>query len=199
MRGLRGASVLAALVTAAMLFASTATTAEDDFPIRFGGPFALIDHTGRSVTDEDFHGLFLLIFFGFTSCPDICPTTLLEITETLELLGERATAIQPVFVTVDPARDTPDVLADYLGHFHPQLLGLTGSEAQIAAVARAYKVHRRKVVLKDEADDRDYLVDHSSLAYLMGPEGEFVSLFPYNTASEFMAKAIERYIDQHEL
>ena len=199
MRGLHGASALAALVTAAMLFASTPDAAEDDFPILFGGPFKLIDHTGAVRTDESYGGRFLIVMFGYTNCNDVCPLGLQTIARTLDLLGEDAQSVQPLFITTDPKRDTPAVLADYVSRFHLRIAGLTGSEAQIAAVARAYKVFRRKIVLEGATGDKDYLVDHSSIAYLMGPEGEFLSLFPYNTAPEFMAEAIERHLSRHAL
>ena len=105
--------------------------------------------------------------------------------------GER---VQPLFITVDPGRDTPDRLRDYVAHFHPRLIGLGGSEAQVRAAARAYKVHRRKVVLADADGPDDYLVDHSSITYLMGPDGAFVTLFPHDTDAAFMAKAIRKYL-----
>jgi protein SCO1/2 len=116
-------------------------------------------------------------------------------TTALDLLDVQAGRVQPLFITVDPARDTTDVLADYMRHFHPNLLGLTGSEAQVRAVARAYKVHRRKVILPDAAGPDDYLVDHGSNLYLMGPDGGFLTLFHFRaTSAEDMAAIIRKYL-----
>jgi len=164
-----------------------------DFPIAFGGPFALVDHTGAVRTDRDYRGRFLLLHFGYTTCPDICPTGLQTMAEALDRLGPAAARVQPLFVTVDPARDTAAVLADYVGHFHPRLVGLTGSDAQIRAVLKAYRVHRMKV---PDADGRaeDYLVSHGSLTYLMGPDGGFLTLFPHGTPAERMAAALQNYL-----
>jgi protein SCO1/2 len=111
----------------------------------FGGPFALVDHDGRPRRDTDFRGRHLLVYFGYTSCPDLCPLGLDTIAQALDLLGPRADAVQPVFVTVDPARDTPEVLREYVASFDARLLGLTGSEADIRSVTKAYRVHRRLV------------------------------------------------------
>ncbi|MCG8354490.1 MAG: SCO family protein [Kiloniellales bacterium] len=165
-----------------------------DFPVSFGGPFELVDHTGRTRRDSDFRGRHLLIYFGYTFCPDICPTNLQTMSAALDRLGEDAARIQPLFISVDPARDTVAVLRDYVGHFHTSFVGLTGSEAQVRAVAKAYRVHRSKVLLDGDAKSDDYLVNHSSITFLMGPEGEFVTLFPHDTKADFMAEAIARYL-----
>ena len=164
------------------------------FPISFGGPFALVDHDGARRTERDFHGRYLLVTFGYSHCPDICPTGLAEIARALDLLGAAATRVQPLFITVDPARDTPARLKDFVGAFHPRLIGLTGSEAQVAAAARAYRVHRAKVVLPDAAPG-DYLATHGSITYLMDPAGEFVTLFPHGAEAKAMAETIRRYLD----
>jgi protein SCO1 len=160
---------------------------------RFGGAFALIAPDARPVTDSVLHGRFVLITFGYTHCPDVCPTDLATMGQAIDALGKRGDMVQPVFVTVDPARDTPDVLAAYASSFHPRLLALSGSEAQVAAAARAYKVHRRKV-LTSPGQTQDYLVDHSSLMYLMGPDGGFVTLFPANTPVDRMVAALKTYL-----
>lgn len=186
------ARLLAALAVA-LATAAAAADPDNDFPISFGGPFELVDHTGALRTERDFLGRFMLVQFGYTFCPDVCPLGLTTVTRALELLGERAAAVQPLFISVDPARDTPEQLAAYLAHFHPSLIGLGGSEAQVRAAARAYKVHRRKVVPKDAPEA--YLVDHASITYLMGPDGRFVTLFPYGTAPETMAVAIANHLD----
>lgn len=163
------------------------------FEALFGGPFTLTDHTGQVRHDTDFRGRFMLVSFGYTHCPDICPTTLQLVTEALDLLGQEAARVQPLFITVDPARDTPAMLADYMGAFHSSLVGLTGTEAQVRAAAKVYKVHRRKVVMSDAADD--YLVDHGSNIYLMGPDGGFVTLFHFRRAdAEAMAATIRKYL-----
>jgi protein SCO1/2 len=155
--------------------------------VSIGGPFELIDHTGRTVTDRDFRGRFMLVFFGFTHCPDICPTELQVVAEVLEKLGPRADRVAPLFVTVDPARDTPQVLADYVALFDPRLVGLTGSEAQIAATARAYRVYYAKATPPGAST---YLMDHSSFLYLMAPDGAFRALFRYGTPADEIARAI---------
>jgi protein SCO1 len=166
----------------------------DPFPIKFGGPFELVDPAGRTRMDADFRGRFMLVFFGYATCPDICPTDLQIIADALDLLGTDADRIQPLFITVDPRRDRADRLGEFVAHFHPRMIGLTGSAAQVQAAARAYKVHRRKVVLADAKEPDDYLVDHSSITYLMGPDGAFVTLFPHDSDPAFMAKAIRKYL-----
>jgi protein SCO1/2 len=146
---------------AAALAATSALAGEPVLP--FGGPFALVDHDGRPRRDTDFRGRHLLVYFGYTSCPDLCPLGLDTIAQALDLLGPRADAVQPVFVTVDPARDTPEVLREYVASFDARLLGLTGSEADIRAVAKAYRVHRRLVRTAPEGGAT--LIDHGSLTY----------------------------------
>ena len=163
---------------------------EQPWPVSFGGPFTLTDHTGRRVTDRDFRGSWLLVQFGYTGCPDLCPLSLGTLAQALDLLGPAAAArVQPLFITVDPARDTPAALAGFVPSFHPRLLGLTGSEPEIRGVAKAYRVHRRKV-LADPARPDGYLIDHGSFTYLMGPDGRFVTLFPYGAPAQRMAEVI---------
>ena len=160
----------------------------------FGGPFELMDHTGQTRRDTDFRGRHMLIYFGYTYCPDICPTDLSIMTQALAQLPEPAEQrIQPLFVTVDPARDQPDLLAEYVANFHPRLIGLTGSETQVAAVAKSYRVHRRKVLAAGD-DPEDYLVSHSSLMFLMGPEGDFLTMYPHDSDPDFIAQSIESYM-----
>jgi protein SCO1/2 len=155
--------------------------------VSIGGPFELVDHTGRTVTDRDYRGRFMLIFFGFTHCPDICPTELQVMAEVLEKLGPRADRVAPLFITVDPERDTPKVLADYVALFDSRLIGLTGSEAQVAAVARAFRVYYAKATPPGAST---YLMDHSSFLYLIGPDGTFRALFRYGTPAEEIARAL---------
>jgi protein SCO1/2 len=139
-----------------------------------GGPFSLTDHRGRRVTDADFKGRWLLVYFGYTYCPDVCPTELQTIATALDDLGENAAAITPVFVTVDPERDTPAVLGEYVKLFDDRLVGLTGTVAEIGDIARRYRVYFGKVVQKGGTG---YLMDHSSFIYLMGPDGQSRALY----------------------
>jgi protein SCO1/2 len=153
-----------------------------------GGPFTLIDHTGKRVTDQDFRGKFLLVFFGFTNCPDVCPTALLVMAAALDKLGPNAARITPVLISVDPAHDTPAVLATYVASFHPRLVGLTGSQAEIDAVAKAYRVYVKKV--PDPKSTAGYTIDHSSIIYVMGPDGAYRSHFTHATSPEVMAERL---------
>jgi protein SCO1/2 len=187
----RGALAAIAVGLAAPALAASSGAGSDPLARRFGGPFALTTHEGRRVTEADFHGRFLLVFFGFTRCPDVCPTSLATMTSALELLGAAGERVQPVFVTVDPARDTPQALAAYVASFHPRLIGLTGSEAEIATVARAFRVHRVKYA---PANGGDYAVDHGSLTYLMGPDGGFLTLIPHGASAERMAQVLARHL-----
>lgn len=174
--------------------AASAAPKQDPLPIKFGGPFELVDQTGRTRTDVDFRGRFMLVFFGYTTCPDICPTDLQIMAEALDALGTGGEQVQPLFITVDPGRDTPDRLRPFVAAIHPRLVALTGSEAQIRAAARAYRVRRSKVVLADSKGPEDYLAYHSPTTFLMGPDGAFVTLFPHDTDAAFMAKAIRKYL-----
>ena len=170
-----------------------APAARDPLAGRFGGPFSLIDHSGRRVSDVDFRGRFMLVYFGFTRCTDTCPIDLPTMAQALDGLGPLADRIAPLFVTVDPAHDTPPVLAAYVKAFHPALIGLTGSEAQIAAVAKAYKVHRRRLTQPHHGLG-EYAVDHGSLTYLMNREGRFLTLLPHKTGVERMAAVLKSYL-----
>jgi protein SCO1/2 len=147
-----------------------------------GGPFALIDQTGARRTDADFRGKILLVYFGFTYCPDVCPTDLQEIAAAIDRLGPAGDAVQPLFITVDPERDTPAHLKDYVPLFHPHLVGLTGSAAAIRDAARAYRAYYAKVPL----ERGDYTVDHSAFIYLMGRDGAYLGFFPPGTSADLM-------------
>jgi protein SCO1/2 len=138
-----------------------------------GGPFTLVDANGRQVTDRDFRGKYMLIYFGYTYCPDVCPTTLNEVAAALDQLGGRADRIEPIFITVDPKRDTPAVVKQYVAAFTPRLIGLTGSDEQIAKVAQEYRVYYAEH--RTGPGQNDYTMDHSSVLYLMGPDGKFVA------------------------
>ena len=155
-----------------------------------GGPFTLTDHTGKRVTEQDFRGKHMLVFFGFTFCPDVCPTGLQVMTQAMEQLGPKAERIQPIFISVDPERDTPEQLAMYVSSFHPSLVGLTGTTEEVEAAARAYRVYYRKV--KDEKSSADYTVDHTSIIYLMDPKGEFVTHFTHATPAATMAERLAK-------
>lgn len=157
-----------------------------------GGPFALIDHTGRAVTEADYAGRHLLVYFGYATCPDVCPTELLVIGQAMDELGPLADRVQPLFVTVDPARDSAAALADYVPSFHPRLVGLTGDEAQVRAAAKAYRVFYR---LHEPDEDGAYLVDHTSYTYLMAPDGEYLTHFVYGQGPEKMAEIVRRHLE----
>lgn len=152
-----------------------------------GGPFTLTDQDGRTVTDSDFHGRWMLVYFGYTYCPDVCPTSLNRNAQAIDLLGERGDGIVPVLITVDPQRDTPQLLKDYVHAFHPRMVGLTGTPQQVATVAREYRVYYAKAV----QDKGEYLMDHSSLSYLVGPDGKFVQFFSHDTSPQEMADRIK--------
>lgn len=137
--------------------------------------FALIDHDEQAVTQDDYKGRWQLVFFGFTNCPDICPTTLAYMGNVLDQLGSEADQVAPLFVTVDPERDTPEVLKDYVANFHPRLIGLTGSKAQVAAAADAFKVYHEK--LSNETAPDGYMMAHAGHIYLMAPDGRFDAVF----------------------
>lgn len=157
-----------------------------------GGPFTLVDQTGKTVTDAEYAGRYKLIFFGFTHCPDICPAELQVMAQALDQLGDKADKVVPIFITLDPERDTPTVMADYVKNFSPRLVGLTGTPDQVAAAAKAYKIIYTKVEDPDSANG--YTVDHSALAYLMGPDGGYVDHFNYGTGAEDMAEKLKRYL-----
>ena len=152
-----------------------------------GGPFALVDHTGKTRTERDFRGKLLLVYFGFTYCPDVCPTDLQNIGLAIDQLGTAGSRVQPLFITVDPERDTPAHLAEYLPMFHPRLIGLTGDAAAIRKVADAYKVYYAKVA-NPKGDD--YTVDHTAFIYLMGADGEYLGFFPPGTTPERIVEMV---------
>ncbi len=181
------------LVAALLAVSPFAPAGAASLPSLFGGPIELVDHDGRTVTDQDFAGRFMLVYFGYTHCPDICPTDLAAMAAALDDIGPLAARLRPVFITLDPERDTAEVLRDYVHAFHPSLVGLTGSASQIAAAAKAYRVHRRVFRVEGGAKE-DYFVDHSSLAYLMGPDGKFVTMFPHATPSARIAEILGKYL-----
>ena len=156
-----------------------------------GGPFELINHKGETVRDSHYRGKFLLVMFGFTNCPDVCPTGLQLISEAKELLGTKVKNVQPLMITVDPERDTIQVLADYVSNFHPSVMGLTGTVDQIKAVAGAYKAFFAK---GGNEQNGDYFMDHSPFIYLMGPDGQYLDHFAPNTSPNVIAARIKAAI-----
>jgi len=157
-----------------------------------GGPFTLVDQNGKTVTDKDFRGRFMLVFFGFTHCPDVCPAELQVMSASLQALGDKAADIIPIFITLDPERDTPAVMADYVKNFGSRFVGLTGSPEAIAAAAKAYRVAYSKQT--DDPKASAYSIDHSEFAYLMGRDGQYVTHFPYGTPTEKMTETLRRYL-----
>jgi len=155
-----------------------------------GGPFALVDHTGKARTDEDFRGKLLLIYFGYSYCPDVCPTDLQQIGLAVGRLGIAGEAVQPLFITLDPERDTATHLADYVTLFHPRLIGLTGSAEQIRRVALAYKVYYAKY----PPGSADYVVDHTSFIYLLDENGKYIGFFPPGTTADRMIEIIKLHL-----
>lgn len=168
----------------------------DDAPKRvtqgkanIGGPFDLLDKDGNPVSHMDYRGKYMIIYFGYTFCPDVCPTSLGEISTALDLLSEdERKKIVPIFISVDPERDTPAVVGDYVKHFHSQMVGLTGSLAGVKAVAKSYKAYFSK---GEPDEDGDYSVDHTSYTYVMGPDGQFVTAYRHATPGADMAKSLK--------
>jgi cytochrome oxidase Cu insertion factor (SCO1/SenC/PrrC family) len=159
-------------------------------PAAIGGAFTLVDTEGHEVNEAILKGHFSLIYFGFTSCPDICPTTLLMVTDALQRLGKLGEAVLPVFITLDPARDTPEKLKAYVTNFHPRLLALSGTDAQIAAAAKAFKVYYQL----GDTSTKDYMVDHSGFIYLFDKEGKYLTHFTHQDNAEYIVTGLTRYL-----
>jgi len=159
-------------------------------PAAIGGPFQLTDQHGKAVTDKNLKGKPTLIFFGYTHCPDVCPTSLFEISEVLRAMGKDADKVNAVFISVDPERDTPATMKDYLSSFDPHLEGLSGDPAETAKVITSYRVYAKKVPTKDG----DYTMDHTALIYLMDRDGRFVSPFNMKRTPEEAAADLKRYL-----
>ncbi|MDX3965617.1 MAG: SCO family protein [Bradyrhizobium sp.] len=159
-------------------------------PAAIGGPFQLTDQNGKAVTDKSLKGKPTLIFFGYTHCPDVCPTSLFEISEVLRAMGKDADKVNAVFISVDPERDTPATMKDYLSSFDPHLEGLSGDPAETAKVITSYRVYAKKVPTKDG----DYTMDHTALIYLMDRDGRFVSPFNLKRPPEEAAAELKRYL-----
>lgn len=154
-----------------------------------GGPFTLVDQNGKTFTDADLKGKPTLLYFGYTYCPDVCPTSLLLMENAVEELGpDAAKKVNLVFITIDPERDTPQLMQGYVSNFGPTIVGLTGTAEQIAVAARAYRVYYQKVASKDGSP---YLMDHSSIVYVLDRRGRFVTHFTHETKAEAIAKAVQ--------
>lgn len=202
MQSLSGPRLFGLIVLAAALglAAYTFMTASQEQPVAqqnedipIGGPFEMVDHTGKTVSDETYRGKFMLIYFGFTYCPDICPTELQVVSSALNGLSENElNALQPLFVTVDPERDTVDEMAGYVGHFHERLVGLTGSLEQVSSMAEAYRVWFKKTA--DDDSTAGYTMEHTNIVYLMGPDGKYLDHFTYATKSDQMAERIKQHL-----
>lgn len=191
---LLGFSLLLALGAAALVWRSSgledsdATAAGEHAQI--GGHFRLVDQNGHARTDRDFRGRWLIVYFGYTYCPDECPTTLQKIADALRALGPQADTIEPVFITLDPGRDHPSTLRKYLAAFGPEFVGLTGSPAQIASVARVYHVY----YVKQPLPGGGYSVDHANIICLMAPDGRFVSTLDASGGAPALAKALRAHL-----
>ncbi len=156
-----------------------------------GGPFALIDGDGRRVTEADFKGKWLMIFFGYTFCPDACPTALSAMAEAMDRLGAEADRLQPIFITIDPERDTPQVMKEYVGNFGPKIVGLTGTVAEIDAVARSFRVYYKKA-----GEGANYLMDHSTAILVMDPDFKFAGIIPGDAKPAQMIERLNQLMHQ---
>ncbi len=159
-----------------------------------GGPFKLIDQTGKTVTDADYRGRYMLIYFGYSFCPDVCPTTLAVMAQALDRLGGDARRVTPVFITIDPERDSPAVLADYMKAFGPSFVGLTGSVDAIKDVEKKYRVYAVKKPLDPAKPKAGYGMDHSSVLYLMGPNGKLISFYDEAISPDQLTKELRQKI-----
>jgi cytochrome oxidase Cu insertion factor (SCO1/SenC/PrrC family) len=187
------AGVLVLLGTAAWVFwPRTPEPAVAAAPVPIGGPFELVDHHGQPVSDEAFRDRLMLVFFGYTWCPDFCPMTVQDLSLALDQLDEaQAEQVAFLFITVDPKRDTPEQLASWVEHFHPRLIGLTGSEEAIAATARAYRVYYAKQAMDGT---EEYLMDHSTIVYLMDREGGYLTHFGHDSQPEEIAATLREHL-----
>ena len=155
-----------------------------------GGAFALTDQDGKRVTEQDFRGKYTLVVFGYTTCPDVCPAEMQAMANALDTLGDKAEQVTPVFITIDPERDTVAKVADYVKNFHARFVGLTGTPEEIKQAAKAYRVYYARA--EDKGSATDYLMDHSAFIYLMDPKGEYVTHFAYGAPADKIAAGIEK-------
>jgi len=193
---------IVALVVVVFAFGAWLNLRHDDPPenaavggmvvnVDIGGPFELTDHTGAQFTRDDLAGDYALIYFGYTFCPDVCPTELGLMAEAIDLLEGDGERVRPVMITIDPERDTPDVLSEYVPLFHERLVGLTGTEQEVRDVATKYRVFYRRF---EDPSYTYYLMDHTSFVYLLSPTGEIASMFRYQTPPEEMAATIRQHM-----
>ncbi|WP_259781113.1 SCO family protein [Aestuariispira ectoiniformans] len=187
---------LVAIVVVQQLRSNDAQNAGLAMPdVKIGGPFSLIDSDGKAVTEADFKGKYRLMYFGYSFCPDVCPTDLQIVGNAMldleDMDPDGASKVVPMFISVDPKRDKPDMLKDFVANFHPRMVGLTGSEKQVAEVAKAFRVYYK---LNEPDEDGNYLVDHSAFIYFMGPDGEYLTMFKHGEASKKVADTIENLI-----
>ena len=205
-KGTRAWRAIAAFFVAALLLCPDVARAEDVAPDQataarmmddlmygrgtVGGPFTLTDQAGRKRSDGEFRGKLMIVYFGYTFCPDVCPADLMAITQALDELGPLASQIQPIFITVDPERDTK-VLSDYVAAFHRSFVGLTGTAEEIRKVANAYKAFYAKV---PGGRDGDYAIDHTGVIYLMGRDGEYLGFMPPQTGPERLIEILRKYL-----
>jgi protein SCO1/2 len=189
----------AALLLALLLAACSGGGGGGDPPplqgARLGGPFTLTNQDGRQVTDEQFDGQYRLLYFGFTYCPDVCPVDLQSIGQAMRQLEKSdpdlAARVAPIFISVDPERDTPAVLKQYVAAFHPRLIGLTGTPEQIADVAKKYGIFYSKEAKRGA---NDYMVNHSRMALLFGPKGEPIAIVPHDKGADAIAAELKRWV-----
>ncbi|OHC74969.1 MAG: hypothetical protein A3G18_01445 [Rhodospirillales bacterium RIFCSPLOWO2_12_FULL_58_28] len=158
-----------------------------------GGPFSLVNHFGKPVTDANYRGRYMLIYFGYTYCPEVCPTALTMMVDAMERLGKNEEKVMPIFISIDPERDAPDDLKQYVAHFHPRMMGLTGAPDQIEAASKAFKVYAAKIAVEG-ADKDDYVMDHSSVIFFMGTDGKYLTHFGEGTTPETMAKRMREFL-----
>ncbi len=175
------------LTAGLLLFPSGPQQGASRVPI--GGPFRLTSHEGRPFTDQDLKGKPFVVFFGFTHCPEVCPTTLYDLTQDLEALGRDADKLRVAFITVDPAQDTPELMKTYLGSFDPRIVGLTGTEEEIAAVAKAYKIYYRKV-----PTESGYTMDHTATIFLMDSKGDFYGTSNFQESDEIRRQKLRQLV-----
>ena len=179
---------LVAVVVVVSAIVGRSQMTNDQPKIQIGGPFTLTDHTGKRVTDKDYAGKYMLVYFGYTFCPDVCPTSLSIVGDALgQLDADTLDKVVPIFITVDPERDTIELMASYVPHFHDKMVGLTGTVAQVKSVVKAYKAYFAKT---GNEENGNYTVDHSSRTYLMGPDGAYVTSFAHATPAADMAKKL---------
>lgn len=188
-RPLQALGLLSAGVLAVALFSSAATE-QPPAPGPVGLTFT--DHRGRAVSERNFAGQFQLVFFGYTHCPDVCPTSLELMSAALRRMGDGAEEIRPVFITLDPDRDTPEVLRDFVRHFHPRLVGLTGTQAQIDAAARAYDVEYLYVAAAGVPGG--YSISHGGDLHLVGPDGRGVAVLDHRSGVDGLVRELRRYV-----